>query len=416
MKVLWLGHISLKQDKNGKFFYPGGNWVSSLKELLINDKNIDLSIAFYGDENLTFEDEYGTKFTQLKSGKKNKLSNYIYNWQHKIESREDTLKLLRLIEDYQPDVIHIFGTENNFSRVLKYTNIPSIIHLQGLIIPYINAWNFPGLSKIKVLKNMNIILFFKGVGFFHEYFRFKKMADREAEYFNICTNFMGRTHWDRAITKLYAPKSNYFHCDEVIRESFYNSKWCLKKQEKFIISSTINPNIYKGLDLILKTANLLKEHSNFPFEWNVYGIKENNEYVKIVQDILKSKFKNNNVKLKGVVLENDLLNALLNSSLFVHSSYIDNSPNSVCEAQLIGLPVISTNVGGVSTLINNNIDGFLVPPNEPHVLASKIIDLYNNPDELKLISEKGLITAQKRHDKKKIKENLISIYQVIQNN
>lgn len=415
MRVLWFSHISLSQNKTGKFYYPGGNWISSLQEQIENDKNIELGIVFLGDTELTFENSFGTKYYQLTKKYTSKINHYYTNWLHDPDNNLEIKKLLFPIDDFRPDIIHIFGTENIFGNIIKVTSVPVIIHLQGLITPYLNAWKFPGYKTGSLLRSLNWVYFIKGVGMFHDYFRFKKMARRELHFFSLGDHFMGRTHWDKAVTKLYSPEANYYHCDEVMRDCFYNAKWEEQKNETFIISSTINANIYKGLDLILKTARLLKQNNTVPFEWHVYGIKPKSEYARFIETCEIDSFLKNNIILKGTTLSEDLLKGLLKSNLFVHSSYIDNSPNSVCEAQLIGLPVISTNVGGISSLIHDEVDGFLVPTNEPHILVSKIIDLANNPDKLKFISFNSIETAHKRHDRKNIKENLLNIYSSIIN-
>lgn len=415
MKVLWFSHISLSQNKAGIFFYPGGNWISSLCEIIEIENNIKLGIVFFGDSDSITQNNLGTTYYQLRKKYSTKLKNYYKNWKHEIESEYQLEKLLFTIQDFKPDIIHIFGTESMFGYITKHTDVPVVIHLQGLINPCINAWYFPGFKMTSLLKSLNLIYFIKGVGFFHDYFRLKKMAKRELDILRMNNHFMGRTHWDKAVTKLYVPNSNYYHCAEVIRSNFYTTKWNVPQGEKLIISSIMNANIYKGLDLILKTAKLIKQNTTIIFEWNIYGIKSGSEYARFTEDIVADNFNNNNIILKGTVLGDDLIVGLLNSNLFVHSSYIDNSPNSVCEAQLIGLPVISTNVGGISSLIKDEVNGFLVPPNEPHILASKIIDLANNPSKLLEISRNSYIVAHERHDRAKIVGDLINIYYTIMN-
>jgi glycosyltransferase involved in cell wall biosynthesis len=400
----------MKQDIHGKFFYPGGNWITSLKELFINDYDLELGIVFWGDNDQIFKDDNGTTYYQLHKNSNSKLINYCNNWRHEIGNELQIKKLLTPIKDFAPDVIHVFGTETMLGEITKHTKVPVVIHLQGIINPCLNAWFFSGFKWISLLKSLNPVFLAKGVGLFHDYFRFKKMGQRELEIFRTCSNFIGRTHWDKSITKLYAPSANYYHCDEIIRNGFYKAKWEIPKNDKLVFTSTINANIYKGLDLILKTAILLKQNTNFDFEWNVYGILPDSEYAKLIKNLIGENFNDNNVILKGITLEEELLQGLLRSNLFVHTSYIDNSPNSVCEAQLIGLPVISTNVGGVSTLIQDGIDGFLVPSNEPHILACRIIELINNPNKLMVISSNAILVAHKRHNKSKIKESLLSIY------
>ena len=416
MRVLWFSHITLNPNKEGKFFYPGGNWITSLKELIDNDPNIQLGITFFGNEENVYEDNTGTKYYQLLKIQNSKFKNYYNNWRRNIGSDIQLKKLTHTIQDFKPDVIHIFGTESIFGKIVNYTSVPVVIHIQGLINPCINAWRFPGFKVSSLLICSNISFLAKGVGLFHDFFRYKKIARRELEIFRSGRHFMGRTHWDKAVTRLYAPQADYYHCDEVIRDCFYQVKWEMPKGKKFIIATTINANMYKGLDLILKTAKLLKHFSPIDFEWQVYGVKSDSEYARFIEAILKEKFPVNNVVLKGTTLTDDLLKGLLESNLFVHSSYIDNSSNSICEAQMIGLPVISTNVGGVSTLIHDEVDGYLVPSNEPEMMAYKIIDLAANPAKLDAVSKKSIEVARKRHDRITIKNSLLDIYSTIVNN
>lgn len=71
---------------------------------------------------------------------------------------------LNIIEDFQPDIIHVFGSEWCFGLVEKYTNIPVVIHMQGSLPPYANAafppgynfftqWRNSHFSPIVLLKN-----------------------------------------------------------------------------------------------------------------------------------------------------------------------------------------------------------------------------------------------------------------------
>lgn len=413
MKVLWFTHIAFKQDNNQQINYPGGNWVSSLLKLI--EPELTLRLAFWGEKDLIFRNEIGTTFQQISVRKQNRFADIINRWQHKINDQSQIKKLIEVIDEFDPDLIQIFGTESSFGLISKHTTKPVIIHLQGIINPCLNAWMIPGLNNSVIIKNSKLSFFLRGVGLFHDYIRFKKMAARELIIFNNCNHFQGRTNWDKQMSQLFAPNSKYYHCDEVLRERFYNTVWQNLANEKFILSSTINSNIYKGLDVILKTAVILKKHTTLQFEWNIYGITAHDEYSKVVTDLIGADFISNNVNLKGIANEKQLIEGLKQSDLFVHCSYIDNSPNSVCEAQLIGLPVVSANVGGVNSIITHKETGYLVPPNEPHILASLIFELANNKTELEMISRNARLIAFKRHDKTKIKKELLDTYNSILN-
>lgn len=67
-------------------------------------------------------------------------------------------------------------------------------------------------------------------------------------------------------------------------------------------------------------------------------------------------------------------------NIFINTSNFDNAPVSVIEAMALGLPVVSTNVGGMPYLINHKTDGLLVESNSVDNMVDAILHLYDNPD------------------------------------
>ncbi len=160
---------------------------------------------------------------------------------------------------------------------------------------------------------------------------------------------------------------------------------------------------------MLKTARMLKEHTKLDFEWNICGT----DNVKFFESVYGIEAERVNVNICGVLSQEKLQKELIVSSFYVHPSYIDNSPNSVCEAQILGLPVIATNVGGVRSLVSDHETGFLVPANDPLMIASLIMKYWRNKDILQKISRSGSKIANIRHDPVKLKRDLLAIYNQI---
>ena len=157
---------------------------------------------------------------------------------------------------------------------------------------------------------------------------------------------------------------------------------------------------------MLKTAYILKE-VGVDFEWLVIG-QMDSTIKKMVEKKEKKLFEDNNISILGYLNPDSIVDHLCNCTLYVHTAYIENSPNSICEAQLLGVPIVSTNVGGISTLVGN--DGFLVPANDPWQLASAIIKLSHDNDKMKMFSENGMAKAQIRHNPDLIMEQLMNCY------
>ena len=93
------------------------------------------------------------------------------------------------------------------------------------------------------------------------------------------------------------------------------------------------------------------------------------------------------------------------------TAYIENSPNSICEAQMIGMPIISTMVGGVATLVRNGVEGDLLPANDPWQLANAIVELAKDQSRMKSYSEHSRQHALERHNPDHILEQLLECYE-----
>jgi glycosyltransferase involved in cell wall biosynthesis len=409
MKILWFTNTpSLYKKKITG--YNGGGWIESLEQIISNKNDIELAVSFFHpDDCFKIKQEETTYYPiPLYNSIFKKLKHYIFH--NKCDNAEVNY-YLKINEDFKPDVIHIFGSEQSFGLLTLYTKIPVVIHLQGILNPYLNAYYAPGSNQIDLIKQ-NIFKPLKIINLVHGMSNFKHNAKREGIILKNCKYYMGRTEWDKSIASLYAPNSTYFYCSEVLRDVFYSViAWQKKERTKLILVSTISKTSYKGFDLILKTAKLLKELSVIDFEWNVFGINDYKEWEKK----LEINCAEVNVFLKGVASSETLVKNIQAGDIFIHPSYIDNSPNSICEAQMIGIPVISTNVGGISSLIENDKTGYLVPANDPYTLVTRIIEIKRNKEDAIRIAENARNEAMIRHDKEKIKTDLLTVYNHLKN-
>ena len=77
-------------------------------------------------------------------------------------------------------------------------------------------------------------------------------------------------------------------------------------------------------------------------------------------------------------------------NIFINTTNVDNLPVSVIEAMTLGLPVISTNVGGIPYFITNGVNGLLVEPNDVNAMAECVCKLVDDFTLLKNITEKSL--------------------------
>lgn len=410
LRVLWCFQ-SLPFQKNS-IGYGGGGWIASLLKELVNQKDLTIGIAYYGEKQTKNAGKDDVILYSLKNGnltfteKIKVLTGDFSGWTR--EEEEHLTAINNVIEDFKPDIIHIWGTESDFGLIAKQTKIPVVLHLQGLHNPIYNALLPPGFSKSDFIKSkgnslVNMLLNYRSL----RYWEYK--CNREIRIFQSCKNYFGRTDFDNRISQLFSPHSTYFYCSELLRGEFMYShkKWSLHNDQKVIrLISVISSPFYKGLDLILKTALVLKRCSIIKFQWNVVGIYS----ASFIESKTGIKAADCNVSYIGIKTATEIRDLDLASDIYVHPSYIDNSPNSLCEAQILGLPVITTNVGGVSSIVQNGKTGFLVPSNDPYQLGCSILELYNNPQLMERISKNSIQFAEQRHDVSKIIGDLLDAY------
>jgi glycosyltransferase involved in cell wall biosynthesis len=414
MRILWFTNTPSKAAKLFGYSSFGGGWIAALESLVVKENIHELGICFFytGDEykkvildNVTY---YGIPFK-----KQSKFQEILTRQQARLND-ESADFFDTVITDFKPAVIHVFGTELGYGKILVNKFDKVVFHLQGLVEPYSKVYFPTGFTINKILKFSSIKNRILALTFLHSYKDLNQRAKRELQILRHWKYFSGRTDWDRNYTHLINPAATYFHCDELLREDFFQHEWLLPPQTDFtksiLIGTTINPNIYKGLDLIYKVLPLL---SNYPITWKVFGLKEDNELNVVIKNITNKKAANTSIKFYGQIGAAELIPELKTCHFFVHPSYIDNSPNSVCEAQLLGMPVLSSAVGGVPSLITHKEDGFLFNPQDKYDLAGLLHHLIHHYPLALEAAKKARATASKRHSPQEIIKGVNNIYNTI---
>jgi glycosyltransferase involved in cell wall biosynthesis len=415
MRVLWFSNTPSLAAEALNYKENVGGWIASLEKEINKLEGIKLGVAFPFGYSGVEQIELGPTnyFTFPVFQEKNGKLNLFSRWKHDIEPEQNIEYFLEIVEQFKPDIVHIFGTEKDYGLIIGRIKQPVIIQIQGNLSVYEKKW-FSGLSNYNVFKYSEIKKIILGHGMWHLFFLFRKRAKRERKVMKKCLYFIGRTDWDRRITRVFSPKSKYFHCEELLRTEFFKAKkWTKPVNSKIRLISTLSSMSYKGIETVLETINLLNKSNLLDIEWHIVGIKGIEEIIKITEKVYQLKFSEYRVKFLGNLDPDELIEELLQANIYVHPSHIENSPNSVCEAMLLGMPIIATYAGGTPSIINNEIEGILVQDGDPYSLAGAIYELINDENLIQRISENAKIKAEARHDSDKVVSDLLNIYSTV---
>ncbi len=141
-------------------------------------------------------------------------------------------------------------------------------------------------------------------------------------------------------------------------------------------------------------------------ELKIVGDGDQREHLENLVEELKL----TNVKFIGSIKNEDMWEMYRSSDIFINPTTVDNFPVSVVEAFACGLPVISTNVGGVPYLLQDLYNGLLVDSGDYEAIAKKILYLIENQSEALKFSRNARNMVEKNCTWDAIRLNLARIY------
>lgn len=420
MRVLWLINIALPEASllmNEKPT-PYGGWLVNMSRSLSQNSDIELYIAFPKKGIRSYEKYKGEDITyysykKLSDNDKNKIEyNMIFH---------------DIICDSSPDIVNIYGTE--YSSTLSMVNtcnkdgVEVVISTQGLV-SIIHKHLYADLP-LRVIYGATLRNIIHGDSIFKLKRLYYKRGEKEIEAIKKVKNIIGRTTFDRAVVRQINPNINYYTCNESLRKKFYNYKWTIDNCERHSIFLSQSNYPIKGIHYLIEALTLIvKEYPDMKLYVAGEDISKRKslidkllvtKYSKYIEKLIKKKKLEDVVMFVGQLDEQQMIEQYLKSNVFVCSSSIENSPNSLAEAMLLGVPCVAAYVGGIPDMINHMEEGFLYQSNAPYMLAHYICEIFRNKELMVKFSEESRKRAMKAHDLKENTEDLINIYKEILN-
>lgn len=413
MKVLWLGGIVLPRiaEKENLPVVPVNGWLIKTSEIFVDRTGEKLVYLFETTTSIKGENEY-YRYYGISSEKTST----------KRMGKKFIDQIIHILQVEKPDIIHIWGTEGARALgVVEACNMLGIIgrvviSIQGLVSKC--AIHYQAGLPQKIVKGYTMRDVLKG-NIIRQQREFYEWGQLEIEALKKVKHVIGRTEWDKACVLGINPRLKYHFNNETLRDDFYSGMWDYDKCEKYSIFCGQANYPLKGVHSLIEAlpqvlqsypkAHLYipgKDYFSVP-KWKL------SSYGRYLMQLIEKNNLFDNISFTGVLDAQKMKQRYLSSNVFVVSSYIENSPNSLGEAMILGVPCISSRVGGIHSMFQDRVDGFMYPANESYMLAYYICEMFRNPEQAK---QYGLVArehAKRTHNQLENIDVLFSIYNCI---
>jgi len=413
MKVLWLCNIILPKiaEANGLSAPPTGGWLTGLSEDLAKADGFQLVVCF-----------------PHRGGAVLRGRTEAYAYCSFCPGADNSEAFERILKEHKPDAVHIFGTEMKHSldmvQACRRCGLAdrTVISIQGLIS--VIAQHYCAFLPRSVTKRYSLRDFLKHDNILQQQSAFARRGEHEIAALRGVRHVIGRTDWDRACVERINPAAQYHFCNETLRASFYEGQWSPERCQKHSIFVSQCSYPIKGFHLMLEAmADVVKEYPEAmlyttgkdPRGGSLQDKLRQTYYSKYLAKLIRKYGLEKHVQFLGQLDESQMCDRFLRSNVFVSCSSIENSPNSLGEAMLLGVPAVSSDVGGVKNMLCHGEEGFVYQADAPYMLAFYIRQLFKDPQLQMRFSENARKHARVTHDPQSNTRQLLDVYNEVKN-
>ena len=434
MRILWICNQMPPVVAESLQLQPTNKegWITGILEQIKkeqNTRNLEIGICFPIPDSLkkVYESQDG-EGRELLRGEADGFSYFgivqdnvnLHFYDFKVERQMESI-----IGQFRPDMLHIFGTEYPHAlAAAKAFNRPerTLVGLQGIMSACADAY-FADLPE-KVMKRFTFRDWLKRDNIQEQQEKFALRAEHETQLLRIASHVTGRTEFDRKAALRMHPSMQYHFMNETMRSNFYEGEtWNEENCQPHRIFVSQGNYPLKGLHKVLEALPLIREmypdvtvhvagdvitaHGTWKEKLKI------SSYGKYLLDLMKKNQCTGQVTFLGKLDAEQMKQEYLQANVFVSASSMENSSNSIGEAMLLGVPVVSSRVGGLESLLTDEQDGLFYAFSDEKELARRVMRVFGDRKLAEKLSENARLRALQNHDPQKNFARLMEIYQEI---
>lgn len=422
MKALWIVYglpRVVVNARGGSAAEVKGSWIDGLASAVVRQQ-LDLQIVVLCIDDDDFELEInGVKFVSVACARHGLAKGGTMR-------RNAERRIREKIREIAPDIIHIHGTEHVGGSLNEsvYCGVPVVISIQGILSQCSQAYTggIPFFELFWCEFNFRNILKLTSIYKEQKWWGTKRV-ENDLFIFRRFKYFIGRTEFDRRCLECFNPTAHYFQGEEALNDAFRSVAWSRDKARPHTIycGNAIGYGL-KGGHWLIKAVAMLKDE--FPdiklhiaasagklakrrtfYEW-----LKASTYTIYIRRLVKKLHCESCVVGMPPLSPQQIAEELATVELFVLPSLCENSPNTLCEAMMVGTPAIATFAGGIPSIMKPDVEGRLVQICDPYSLAGEIRKFFRDHEYAESCIAAARNRAFARHDDNNNARILLNTY------
>lgn len=413
MRVLWTVNLipSPAAVQLGVKTEVLGGWVESMASELCKNKDIELAVACKCDSSINFRTEAdGVLY-------------YSLGYSSSDSAESIGIRCNDILSDFNPDIVQIEGTEFLHAKamldVCKNKNIPVVVSMQGILNgQYAYQCGQLPVDDMMFSKSLTDI-FAAWILHLRKRLWYKPRMKPEREIIENAEYILGRTTWDRAHSYAINPYAKYYSCNRILRKPFYENNWDINKMQRHSIYVGNGYFALKGVHyVVMALPQLIREYPDvklYVAGHKPYSDDDKRSVIKkgygaYLKKLIKDLGVEDYIEFTGPLKAEQVASKLATVNAYVLCSAIENSPNTLGEAMIVGTPCVSAYVGGASDMAQDGKEAMFYRNDDPKLLAWQVKQIFDNDNLALDLSENGKKRAVITHDAKLNADKLYFAY------
>lgn len=413
VRVLWIVNIVLPAvaTELGLGKTPFGGWLTLMTDRLARRDDFRIGVAMRAPvKALTRIEKNGIVYYAMPQSASDAFD-------------VDDATVAGVLSDFVPDMLHAEGSEMAYTRrFLKAWAGPKLLSLQG-IINGIEPYELGRLPVLSMLNPLRPRRFATALALMANLqFRYRPRLKFERETLRLADHIMGRTLWDRAHAWSLNPAATYHHCSRILRDEFYTAHWKaagIRPQSIFLGNAAA---ARKGVHVAMHAAALLAPHypdmrlyiaGQDPSQLSKVSLRRQVGYPAYLDGLIRDLRLKDKIIFTGQLSAGGVAEQMERAHVFLLSSMIENSPNTLGEAMMVGTPTVAAFAGGVPSMASDEVEVLMYRADDPAMMAMQIKRLFDDAKLAGRISRAARKRARITHDPELNVRALVEAYQRI---